>query len=97
MAVWSGARLSSLSLATTSGNAVHIRYLEGDPRPDCPLIGRRALIALEACAGYAQARGKAELRVHPLNDKLKSLYVGVYKFEVATPHKAEPYLFKRVP
>lgn len=97
MAVWSLDRLASLGLATTSGSAVHIRYLEGDPKSDCPLIGRRALIALEACAGYAQARGKTELRVHPLNDKLKDLYIDTYGFELATPHKAEPYLFKRVP
>lgn len=97
MAVWSGERLSSLCLATTSGNAVHIRYLEGDPRADCPLRGCRALIALEACAGYAQSRGKTELRVHPLNDRLKGLYVDTYGFDVCSPKKAEPYLFKRVP
>lgn len=97
MAVWCEDRLSALGLATTSGQAVHIRYLEGDPRADCPLTGMRALIALEACSGYAQARGKTELRVYPLNDALETLYVETYGFEVFRSKKAEPYLFKKVP
>lgn len=97
MAVWCDDRLSALGLATTSGQAVHIRYVEGDPRIDCPLLGSRALIALEACAGYAQGRGKTELRVSPLNDALKHLYMENYGFEVCKPKKADPYLFKKVP
>jgi hypothetical protein len=96
MAVWAGDRLSCLALATTSEQAVHIRFVEGDPREDCPLAGTRALIALETCAGYAQARGKRELKVYPLNSDLERLYVDTYGFEVCRPRKAEPYLIKRV-
>lgn len=97
MAVWSGDRLAALGLATTSSECVNFRYLEGDPRKDCPLIGRRALIALETCSGYAQARGKTELRVSPLNESLERLYIDKYGFSVSRPKKAEPFLFKKVP
>src|SRR4051812_48667027 len=42
-----GDRLCGLGLATLSGMAVKIRFLEGDPRPGCPLKGKRAAIALD--------------------------------------------------
>lgn len=64
MAIWSdNDRLCGLGLALTTGDAVAFRFLEGDPRDDCPLIGKRALIARDTCARYAQGRGRAELRV----------------------------------
>lgn len=96
MAIWCESRLSGLSLATTSSQGLIIRYLEGDPREDCPLYGKRALIVLEACAGYAQARGKSELRILPLNESLEQFYIDLYGFDVCKPKNAEPYLFLRV-
>jgi len=36
LAIWAGERLCALGLATTGGNSVTLRFLEGDPRGDCP-------------------------------------------------------------
>jgi len=96
LAIWEGDRLCALGLATTGGNAVALRFLEGDPRGDCPLKGRRILIALDACARYAQRRGKAELRVQPINSALESLYVGTYGFRKRSPKGEQPYFCRQV-
>jgi hypothetical protein len=73
-----------------------MRFIEGDPRPDCPLKGWRALIVLEAAAFYAQARGKTELRLKEVNSSLESLYRDTYGFRLETPRKQEPYWTKEV-
>jgi hypothetical protein len=42
MVIWGpGDRLCGLSLASTSSSAVTIKFLEGDPRPDCPASATR--------------------------------------------------------
>jgi hypothetical protein len=89
-------RLSGLCLGTCQNNALKLQFIEGDPRPDCPLIGRRILICLEAAARYAQARGKAELRLQPVNSSLESLYRDTYGFALEKPPKLEPYYRKGV-
>lgn len=96
IAIWSSDRLSGLGLALTGGDCVTLSFLEGDPRPDCPLKGRRVLIALDAAARYAQVRGRAEIRVRPINSALERLYVKTYGFEKRSPKGEEPHFFKRV-
>src|SRR5258708_7905365 len=73
MVVWTGSRLCGLGLSMTTGEAVVIRFIERDPRSDCPLKGNIALIMTECSALYAQARGRKELRIEPKNDKLSTL------------------------
>lgn len=73
-----------------------LRFLEGDPRQDCPLRGKRILIALETAANYAQGRGKKEIRVQPIDDKLVYLYESVYGFVLESPKNEEPYYRKGV-
>lgn len=97
MAIWSGhERLGALALGTTSGQALVLRFVEGDPRQDCPLKGVRFLIALEAAANYAQARGKKEIRLQPKTDDLVYLYEKVYGFTLESPKKEAPYYRKGV-
>ena len=81
LAIWSEERLAGVALSVTTGDSVTLAFLEGDPRQDCPLKGRRALIALDATARYAQGRGKAEIRISPINASLERLYVEQYDFE----------------
>ncbi len=96
-AIWCNPeRISGLGLAITTSNAVELKFLEADPRADCPLRGKRALIALETVACYAQVRGKRELRVRPVDDAVASLYRDIYGFETAMTSKAASYLVKRV-
>jgi len=97
MAIWSHSnRISGLALAVTTGSAVELKFLEADPRADCPLRGKRALIALETVACYAQARGKREVRVRPINEAVASLYRDVYGFELVAQPKMTSYLMRRV-
>lgn len=96
MAIWNGERLCGLGLGLTTASALDFRFLEGCPDPVCPLKGRRILIAMEAAACYAQARGKKEIRVSPINSSLESLYRDTYGFDLETPRKGEPYYRKGV-
>lgn len=97
MAIWGGQdRLSALALGLTSGQALTLRFLEGDPRQDCPLRGRRIAVALETAANYAQLRGKKEIRVQPINDQLVYLYEKVYGFTLESPRNEAPYYRKGV-
>lgn len=96
IAISVGDRLSGLGLATMTNQHVCLRFLEGDPRSDCPLTGRRALIALETAAAYAQALGRKELRLYPVNSSLETLYIETYGFTLERPRKEEPYLRKGV-
>jgi hypothetical protein len=89
-------RLCGLALGTLTAEALEIRFLEGDPRADCPLTGRRALIILECAACYVQARGRSEIRVRPANERLEALYVQIYGFSLATEGQGRAYYFKRV-
>jgi hypothetical protein len=94
--IWAGERLAGLALVLTTSQYVEIRFSQGDPRADCPLKGRRSLIIVECAACYAQARGRPELRVQPVSDRLKTLYVEKYLFELATPRRGDAYYYKRV-
>ncbi|WP_144445574.1 hypothetical protein [Inquilinus limosus] len=97
IAIWGpDDRLCGLALGLTKGRAIEIRYVEGDPRADCPLTGRRILIVLECAAIYAQAMGKAELHVQPVNASLVDLYQVKYGFTLASPRKQSPYYWKKV-
>lgn len=95
IAIWSQNRLSGLALCLTSGTCVEIRFLEGDPREDCPLKGHRTLIVLECAANYAQARGKTELRIQPVNSDLETLYKDVYEFSLETP-RGQAHYYRKV-
>lgn len=96
MAIWSGRTLCALGLATTTRVAVFLRFLEGDPSPACPLRGRRVLIALDVAASYAQAIGRRELRLQPINERLVDLYESVYGFERIEVKGQDPYWRKEV-
>ena len=92
MVLWGpGDRLCGLGLATRSGTAVHVRFIEGDPRATCPLKGRRILIFLECAALYGQAQGRAELRIEPVNERLATLYRQIYGFVLETSHSGRAY------
>lgn len=97
MAIWGAEdRLSGLALGLTTGQSLMLRFVEGDPREDCPLRGKRILIALEAATNYAQARGKREIRLQPINEKLVYLYENVYGFTLESPRNETPYYRKGV-
>jgi len=97
IAMWSAQdRLSGLALGLCTGQSLMLRFAEGDPRDDCPLKGNRILIALETATNYAQARGKREIRLQPINDKLVDLYENVYGFVLESPRNEDPYYRKGV-
>jgi hypothetical protein len=96
LAIWAGDRLSALALGTTTQQAVVIKFVEGDPRPDCPLVGRRLLIVLECMANYAQGRGKSELRMEPANSDLATLYRDTFGFSLETFGGRSAYYGKAV-
>jgi hypothetical protein len=97
IAVWGqDGRLCALGLGCTTGESVEIRFLEGDPKADCPLKGRRILIVLECAAFYAQARGRTELRVRPKNERLEGLYRQTYGFVLETLRSGDRYYRKGV-
>lgn len=91
IAIWSEARLSGLALAVTNADAITVKFLEGDPRADCPLKGVRALIALEAATMYGQGIGRREVRVEPANDTLATMYRDMLGFALAEPPHGTAY------
>lgn len=95
--IWVGDRLTAVAIATTSNQSVCLRYIEADQREDAPLTGLRILIALEAITNYGQLRGKLEIKVEPINEKLISLYEDTYGFEAVRSRKGAPrYWRKRI-
>lgn len=96
VAIWAGDRLSGLFLATLAGESVTLRFVEGDPRKDCPLVGKRLLIALDAAVNYTQINGRYELRVEPINEKLINLFETDFGFKAVKPRKGSPYWAKQV-
>jgi hypothetical protein len=98
MSIWGadGERLCGLGLGLTKGDYVELRFVEGDPRPDCPLKGQRILVFLECSTLYAQAIGRSELRVEPINERLANLYQKVYGFSLAPHRDGRPYFTKRI-
>ena len=93
--IWSQDRLSAVALATTTNQAVCLRFVEGDESDDAPLRGLRILIALEAITIYGQLRGKSELKLEPINEKLISLYEDTYGFEAISPRKGSPKYWRK--
>jgi hypothetical protein len=97
LAIWVGEdRLSGLGFVMPDSRAVTVKFLEGDPRPDCPLVGRRALIALEASALYAQGIGRRRIRVEPANATLAALYRDRYGFALESPKGAPAYYVRDI-
>lgn len=96
VAVWVGDRLCCLMVATLGGEAVTLRWVEGDPRPDCPLKGLRLLIALDLVTNYAQANGRNEIRAEPINSAMVNLFEADYGFKAAKPKRGTPYWWKQV-
>lgn len=95
MAVWSeNSDLCALGLGLTSGRAVELRFLEGNGQDGCPLVGRRALIALETVSCYAQLMGKREVWVNPINEQTTRLYVDEFGFERVVEKGRTPF-FRR--
>lgn len=98
IAVWSPTdRLSALALGLLKSDAVEIRFVAGDPRQDCPLLGHRALIALECAQAYAQLMGRHELWAQPVNERLTELYTTKFGFTLATPRGRPAYYLRKVP
>jgi len=89
-------RLSCLATASLSSAAVNFRFLEGDPRPDCPFRGVRTLIVLEAIQCYGQASGRREIHVRPVNNALETLYREIYGFELATPRGSSAFYRREI-
>ncbi|MBX5153221.1 hypothetical protein HJC04_11335 [Rhizobium sp. NLR8a] len=96
VAFWVGERLCALAIGTTSGQSLRFRFLEGSPDPNCPLKGVRILIALEVMALYGQMRGKRELVLEPINEKLIDVYENTYGFEVVRPAKGTAFCKKGI-
>jgi hypothetical protein len=96
MVIWGpDGRLCGIGLCLTTSQAVEVRFVEGDPRQDCPLKSKRTLIFLDCAAGYAQLRGKVELRIEPKNQALETLYSKRYGFSLETPRGSKAY-YKKV-
>nr|WP_281720027.1 hypothetical protein [Nitrosomonas nitrosa] len=97
IAIWSpDDRLSGVFMATIHAKSVKLQWLEGDPRVDCPLKGKRALVALEMISNYAQLLGRPEICLDRVEDDVIPLYVEGYGFTLVTPNKGSPYLKKAV-
>jgi hypothetical protein len=98
IAVWSENRdrLIALGLLRATGNAVIAEFAEGDPRPDCPLKGKRVLIILETAHCYARLLNRPELRLEPANERLAELYRDTYGFTLEQPRQGRPYYRKDV-
>lgn len=97
LVIWGpGGRLSGLALGLTTPQAVIMSFIEGDPRPDCPLKGKRVLIGLECGTCYGQVRGRTEIRIQPINKRLEELYRQEYGFVLETPGRGESYYRKDI-
>ncbi|QRE74094.1 hypothetical protein [Methylobacterium aquaticum] len=97
LAMWSGERLCGLALATMSRSIITINFLEGDPRTDCPLQGKRAAIAVEAAQNYGQLSGRRFLRVQPIHPRLETLYCDIFGFTLATNKGGRAYYQREIP
>jgi len=96
-AIWDDEdKLCAAGLGLTTGDAVVLRFLEGSPRMDCKLKGRRILAALETSANYAQGLGKRELRIQPINSALESLYRETYGFVRVSQRRDGVYYVRKV-
>lgn len=97
LAMWVGGRLCGLALTTLTGEAATVRFLEGQPYEDCPLVGYRAVTAIEAAQNYALLNGRREVRVRPVSPRLEELYRAILGFELATPPGEDAYYRREMP
>jgi hypothetical protein len=96
VAMWMEPRLCGMALIVAEGRAAKLAFIEGDPRQDCPLKGRRLLVGLECAANYAQKLGKPEIRVNPANEELRQLYESTYGFRLVNRRGSVPYWVKEI-
>lgn len=96
LSMWAGDRLCGLALCLIKNSAVEVRFLEGAPAMDCPLKGRRILVALDCAANYAQACGRSQIRLQPINEGLAELYERDYGFTRVSLKGQEPFFKKEV-
>ena len=94
--VWADDCLCALGLATVTNQAVVVQFLQGNPSPDCPFVGNRALICLEVAACYAQAMGRSEIRLYPKNEQLKAVFRDTFGFTLERPPSGRAYYRKGV-
>jgi hypothetical protein len=87
-------RLCCLALVCATRERVLLRLLEGDPRGDCHMRGKRATIMLDLVATYGQRLGCGEIHLEPVNEDLRTLYEDVYGFERVITRKGETYMKK---
>lgn len=87
-------RLSCLALFHTSHDRVLVRFLEGDARGDCQLVGFRATLMLDLAFTLGQRYGCKEVRLEPVNMALEALYKNTYGFELVTSSKGDRYMRK---
>ena len=95
LAIWCDERLCGLALATLSGVAVRVEFMEREPAADCPIMGGMIPLVLESAGLYAQELGRKELRLHSVREGLKQLYIEGGFVEVLARGQA-PYLKKDV-
>lgn len=95
LAIWVDNRLIGLGICESDGDAIVIHVIQGDPDSACPLVGRRALVMIDAATNYAQIRGKHLLRLHPVAE-LVNFYVTVFGFSPPEPATGSPYYWRRV-
>jgi hypothetical protein len=88
LALWVDDRLIAMCLARTTSRAVFVEVVEGDAAVDCPFRGLRLEILLDACANYAQARGKLELQLQPKNDEMLAKFVREAQYRLT--HSGKP-------
>ena len=97
MALWTGdGRLCALALASLGAAAVTLRFVEGDPRVDCPYKGRRLPVLLEATVLYGQRTGRGEIRIEPINPALEVLYESLYGFKRESPRNGPPFFYREI-
>ena len=95
MCIWVDQRLCGIALATMSGQAVRIEFMEREPDDACPLAGGMMALVLDAASQYAQRLGRRELRLHSVRLGLVSLYKAIGFVEVS-PKGETPYLKRDV-
>lgn len=85
-------RLSCLALFHTSRDRVLVRFLEGDPRGDCQLVGIRVTLMLDLAFTFGQRYGCKEVQLVPVNLALEKLYNDRYGFELVTHKGGDRYM-----
>lgn len=84
--------LCALALFRASKSRVLVRFLEGDPRPDCHIKGSRALLMLDLAATYGQRLGRSELHLQPVNEDLAEHYRSRFGFTDGKDGNGQPVL-----